>query len=528
MSLTLSERRRLRYHKRRRALIRKLGKRCQDCRESRYAYLEFDHNTPRVWIARKLNRWHRLAWYAREAAEGKVTLRCSTCNKKKGTPKPTPAMAQEDEKKTPRVDDDITKGQSMGFAPATREKTHLKAAIAGPSGAGKSFTWLTLAHAMKARGLCRRIGVICTEGGKIKKYAGYVVDGVRWEFGVEVLTSFSPADYIAKLEMAMREGVDLVIIDGLSAEWQGTGGVLEIADRASEATRNKFAGWKAATPQHNRFINTILNVPLHILATVRSKMGYVQVEEQRNGKTVCVPRRIGLEPIQRNGIEYEFEVFGEIDESHALRISKTICPAIDGAIGVKPGAEFFAPLIDWLAEGADVQVATYQPQLVSPADLTAALTRLAHAGVNLDLAKAWALQMFGARELSAMTGEQFELFRAWVDVSTESHRQRLAKAAATLSKSTAAASHGDAYEGSSVALASADCLQLWEMYAHYMGWSRPDTDANFKAAILDRFGVAEYKELAADQLVTLHDALVGAVEKARAAKRDLEASKTPF
>lgn len=299
----------------------------------------------------------------------------------------------------------------MSFIKATREKTKLKMCLAGPPGSGKSYSALRFAFAMLAAGFVKKIAVIESEAGKIKKYAGYVVDGVKWDFDVLVLTNFSPADYVSALELAAASGYDLVIIDGISHEWQGKGGALEMVDRLED--KNKFAGWKTVTPMHNTFIDTVLRLPVHVIATCRSKMDYVLEDvTTKDGRTVKQPRKVGMGAIQRSGVEYEFEIFCELDQSHILHVTKTICPLIDGKVVAEPGPDFIAPIIKWLDEGVEVTASgSFKSSLVSPAAAGELVESLISGGVDITKEKDFILSKFGATEWTHLTPAQFTQYR---------------------------------------------------------------------------------------------------------------------
>lgn len=239
------------------------------------------------------------------------------------------------------------------FRPATRKKVRLRMALDGPSGAGKTFTALRFAFS-----LGQRVAVINTESGAIEKYLGLKPDGVEWQFDLADLGSYAPTDYTAAILAAGKAGYDVLLIDSLSHAWEGEGGVLEQVDRKGG---NKFTdGWKDVTPQHRRMVEAILRSPCHVIATMRTKMAYVLEEGvNRQGKTVQVPRKVGMAPIQRAGMEYEFDIVGDIDHTHTLTVSKTRCPDIDGAIVVKPGAPFIQPVVDWLQDGTDTPEGFY-------------------------------------------------------------------------------------------------------------------------------------------------------------------------
>jgi hypothetical protein len=236
--------------------------------------------------------------------------------------------------------------QQSRFKKATRQKLRLRMAIDGPPGAGKSMTALRFAFA-----LGQRIACIDTESGSLSKYQGDSPDGVPFDFDVTELTTFSPTEYTSAIEEAGRSGFDVLIIDSLSHAWAGKDGALEIKDRQGG---NSFTAWKEVTPMHNRMVDAILASPCHIIATMRSKVEHV-LEEQVNskGKTVQVPRKIGMAPVQRAGMEYEFDIYGSMDWSHVLTISKSRCSAVADAVVSKPGPSFIRTVAEWLEKGSD-------------------------------------------------------------------------------------------------------------------------------------------------------------------------------
>lgn len=244
---------------------------------------------------------------------------------------------------------------SFAFRPATRKKSRLRLALDGPSGAGKTFTALRFAFAIAGPG--GRVAVINTESGAVEKYMGLSPDGIPWQFFVGELDSFAPSAYTDAIQAAGKMGFSVLIIDSLSHAWQGDGGAL---DQVSRKGGNSFTAWKDVTPQHNRMVEAILRSPCHVIATMRSKMEYV-LEEQVNkaGMKTQVPRKVGMAPIQRAGMEYEFDVVADLDHTHTLTVSKSRCPDIDGAIVLKPGAAFIEPVIAWLSEGSDVDPSFY-------------------------------------------------------------------------------------------------------------------------------------------------------------------------
>jgi len=243
------------------------------------------------------------------------------------------------------------------FKKATRKRSRLRLGLCGPSGAGKTYTALRLAFAIaeargKELGRTGRVAVIDTESGSASKYVGECPDGFAWDFEVDTLATFSPGEYIESLAAAAAEKFDVVVIDSLSHAWEGKDGALELVDK-KKGQGNSFTAWKDVTPLHRRMVEAILQSPCDIIATMRSKVEHV-LEADERGR--MVPKKVGMAPIQRQGMEYEFDVFADIDQSHILTVTKTRCNAIDGATVVKAGPGFARPIIEWLTTGEEVEI----------------------------------------------------------------------------------------------------------------------------------------------------------------------------
>ena len=226
------------------------------------------------------------------------------------------------------------------FAPAKREKLKLRMAVCGPSGSGKSYTALRFAFA-----LGKRVAAIDTEHGALSKYQGLHPDGTPWDFDVVELQHYAPTGYTAAIKEAGRLGYDVLVIDSLSHAWEGVGGALDQVDKKGG---NKFTAWKDVTPQHRGMVDSILGAPLHVIATMRTKTEYVL---ETNDKGKAVPVKVGTQPVQRAGMEYEFDVVADMDLSHVLTVSKTRCPLIDMEVVAMPSAHWLTPVRTWLDEG---------------------------------------------------------------------------------------------------------------------------------------------------------------------------------
>lgn len=235
------------------------------------------------------------------------------------------------------------------FKKATKTESKLRMAISGPSGSGKTYTALEVAtglmgiDALDGKAPDGTIAVIDTEHGSARKYAD------RFNFDVIELDSFHHNKYIEAIEAAVKEGFKVLIIDSLSHCWFGKDGAMEQVDKASQKSNgqagNKFAAWSGVTPLQNKLIDTIISSNLHIIATMRTKTEYVV--EEKNGKQV--PRKIGLAPIQREGVDYEFDLATIMNLSNVLTVEKTRCSILVEKMIDKPDRRLSEVLLDWLS-----------------------------------------------------------------------------------------------------------------------------------------------------------------------------------
>ena len=230
----------------------------------------------------------------------------------------------------------------MQFQKATKMQARLRLALIGPSGSGKTFTALKIATAYGGR-----IALIDTEHASASKYAD------EFDFQTLILSKdFSPRRYVEAINLAEENKFDWLIIDSASHAWSGKGGALEMVDEemARSGNNNKWAAWRNVTPEHNLLVDAIVQSSCHIIATIRSKMDYVQEKDERTGKTSM--KKLGMQPIQRDGLEYEFDVVADMTVEHKLIVSKTRCSALDGAVIDMPGKEIAETLKQWLSDGA--------------------------------------------------------------------------------------------------------------------------------------------------------------------------------
>lgn len=227
------------------------------------------------------------------------------------------------------------------FAPAQRSQSRARIGIAGPSGSGKTYTALTI-----AAGLGGKTAVLDTERGSASLYAG------DFSFDVaELHPPFTAVKYLEALREAADAGYQTVIIDSITHAWKGEGGVLDEVDAQKVRQRggNDFTAWKHGDKLWRSLIDAMLAAPLHVIVTMRSKTEYVMEEDSRGRN---VPRKIGMAPEARDGIEYEFTLVMDMDHEHRAVVSKSRMREFADAVIDKPGPDVGERIAGWLGEGA--------------------------------------------------------------------------------------------------------------------------------------------------------------------------------
>lgn len=240
----------------------------------------------------------------------------------------------------------------MGFQKATKAAAKLRLGLIGPAGSGKTMTALRI-----AAGLGGRIAVIDTERGSASLYVGE--RGLA--FDVVELASYEVERFLEAIQAAVDGGYSVLVIDSLSHAWAGKGGILEYVDKAGKRNQGggNFGAWRDATPRHNALVDAILGAPLHVICTLRSKVEYVV--ENVGGRNQV--RKVGLQPVQRDGLEYEFTVVGDVSQEHDLVVTKTRAAFLKDAVIREAGEDLGRQLAAWLADG------TQRPAVTPPAAL---------------------------------------------------------------------------------------------------------------------------------------------------------------
>ncbi len=256
----------------------------------------------------------------------------------------------------------------MPFVKAKKAGFNIRLGLVGPSGSGKTFTALRVGCEL-ARLAGGRVAFIDTERKSSLRYAD------AFDFDAMFLEEFSPNSYITAIEEAEAAGYPVIIVDSLSHAWMGKGGVLEIKEQAAKRKKgDSFGAWRDATPEHNKLVDKLLSAKGHLIITMRVKTDYL-VTTQENGRGKV--EKLGLAPVQRDGLEYEFDIVGDLDLELNFIPTKTRCRHLKNEQGLpvvihKPGEELAQLLFNW-TQDTEAMPEIAQATITAPAIATAAL-----------------------------------------------------------------------------------------------------------------------------------------------------------
>lgn len=230
----------------------------------------------------------------------------------------------------------------MKLQKATRKQVKLRLGLSAVSGGGKTYSALLMAYGMT--NAWDKIAVIDTENGSASLYSHL------GEFlTIDLLAPYTPERYIEAIKVCEDAGMEVIIIDSVTHEWDGKGGILEISNSMSG---NSYTNWAKITPRHDAFIASMLQSKCHIITTVRRKQDY---ELTKNSDGKVVPIKVGLKEITREGFEYELTLNLNIESTHYAAASKDRT----GLFMDKPefiiSEETGKKLIDWCNSGKSIE-----------------------------------------------------------------------------------------------------------------------------------------------------------------------------
>lgn len=183
----------------------------------------------------------------------------------------------------------------MKYTKAVRKDTHLLIAVAGGTGSGKTYSAMQL-----ATGLCdgEPFLMLDTEGRRGLHYADF------FDFEHKELTPpFHPEKYLPYVIEAEDRGFKAVVIDSLSHEWEGEGGVVEMADANRSRGMKDVLSWAEPKKRHRRMVNRFLQAKTHLIFCLRARerLDLSQTDNQGRMLVLTTPPR----PICERNFMYE-------------------------------------------------------------------------------------------------------------------------------------------------------------------------------------------------------------------------------
>lgn len=269
----------------------------------------------------------------------------------------------------------------LNIRKAVRKAARLVIGLPGLSGGGKTYTALELAYGLAGYDL-NKVAVLDAENKRgslyadmFEKHSTHPTNDQFWIGDLE--PPFSPQRYIDSIKEMQAAGVEVLVIDSASHEWEGTGGCEEIADA------NKIRGqanWGAAKKEHKRFMNAVLQSDMHIIMCFRAREK-VRYEKDAQGKQTVVP--LGIQPITEKNVLFEMSasvmVFDEGRERQIMKCPEALRPMLDHGNEFLTAADGYA-IRQWVEGGGKIDRAVEAAR--------AALLGITEEGMDA-LAKAW-------------------------------------------------------------------------------------------------------------------------------------------
>jgi hypothetical protein len=191
---------------------------------------------------------------------------------------------------------------------AERKQAKMRVGITAPSGGGKTYSALLLARGLTSA--WDKIALIDTENGSGELYAHLGPYKV-----ITLDPPFTPERYIEAIHACEAAGMEAIVGDSVTHEWDGPGGCLEIYNKLG----GKYQDWAKITPRHQAFLDAIIRSECHVVTTTRRKQDY-EMEKDGNGKVRV--EKVGMKEVQRDGYEYELTLNFELDIRHNATASK--------------------------------------------------------------------------------------------------------------------------------------------------------------------------------------------------------------
>jgi len=244
-----------------------------------------------------------------------------------------------------------------GLRKATRQKAKIRLGLSAVSGGGKTYSAILIAKGL-AKGDLSKVALIDTENGSGDLYSNL------GDYNVFTLEApYTPERYIKAVKECEEAGMEVIIIDSITHEWNGEGGILQIH---GAMTGNSFTNWAVLTPRHEKFKQAILMSKCHVITTVRRKQDYVM---ELNDKGKQAPVKVGLKEETREGFEYELTVNIELDQKHNATSTKDRTGLFQDQPSFIPSEETGKMILDWCENGIEPIKRDYKAELKASKNL---------------------------------------------------------------------------------------------------------------------------------------------------------------
>jgi AAA domain len=208
--------------------------------------------------------------------------------------------------------------------PAQRSDSKALIGLYSQSGAGKTYSSLMLARGLV--GPAGKIVLIDTESGRGSLYADVIPGGYET---INLDPPFSPQRYIEAIEAAEQANAACIIVDSMSHEWEGAGGVGDMAFQIETRTgKPGLHCWKEPKMAHQKMLLKLLQAKTHLICCLRAKRKSRQIKNERTGKSEIVKDEF-YTPKQDGDFIFELTVHAEILADHKLRVTKVSHPALE-------------------------------------------------------------------------------------------------------------------------------------------------------------------------------------------------------
>jgi hypothetical protein len=210
---------------------------------------------------------------------------------------------------------------AIQFKPAVLENISLIIGLAGGTGSGKTLSGMKVSHGLSGG---KKFCVIDTETGRAKHYAprrGIAADNINtFDFDhADLSAPFRPDAYREAIFAADAAGYPVVMVDSMSHEWAGDGGVIDWHDEELDRMAGKedwkkreacnMAAWIRPKTSHKQMVQRLLQLRCHLVLCFRAEEK-IDMERDDKGKLKIVPKKslTGLDgwiPICEKNLPFE-------------------------------------------------------------------------------------------------------------------------------------------------------------------------------------------------------------------------------